>query len=66
MACRNVNRHVAALEPDTEIYNALIAPLIHQAEEAIAVAEEHFTNLDDISLEDPPVDKIVKKSRFAL
>ena len=66
MACRNVNRHAAALEPNTEIYNALITPLIHQEEEAVAVAEEHVTNLDDISLKDPPVDKIIKKSPFAL
>ena len=66
IACRNVNRHIAAFEPDTELFKAVIAPLIHQGEEAVAVAEDLVTNLDDISLEDPPVDKIVKKSRFAL
>ena len=66
IACRNVNRHIAAFEPDTELFKAVIAPLIQQGEEAVAVAEELVTNLDDISLEDPPVDKIVKKSRFAL
>ena len=63
-ACRNVNRHIAALEPDNAIFEALLAPLIRTAS-APLLQQESVTGLDDMDGEEVVIEKIVKKSRFS-
>jgi len=60
-----VNRHIAALEPDTEVFQALLAPLVRTTRVLPDNSQEHVTNLADIDGEDIEVEKIVKKSRFS-
>jgi len=64
-ACRNVNRHIAALEPDTQIFQALLAPLVRSTGAGADISQEHVTNLDEIDGEEIQVERIVKKSRFS-
>ncbi len=59
-----MNRHIAALEADKAIFEALVAPLIRSTP-AIEVK-----SIDAVMSEDPEseiivVQKIVKKSRFS-
>jgi hypothetical protein len=63
-ACRNVNRHIAALEADKAIFEALIAPLIRYAS-AIEVKSRDVVMSEDPDSEIIVVQKIVKKSRFS-
>jgi len=64
-ACRNVNRHIAALEPDTEIFQALLAPLVRSTPVVPEITKDHVTNLDDIDGQEIEVERVVKKSRFS-
>jgi len=63
-ACRTINRHIAALEPDTEIFQALLALLVRTTRVVPGISQELLTNLDDIDGEEIEVKRIVKKSRF--
>ena len=63
-ACRNVNRHIAALEADKAIFEALIAPLI-RSPSAIEEKSRDVVMSEDPDSEVIVVQKIVKKSRFS-
>ena len=61
-ACRNVDRHIVALEADADIFKALLQPLIR------ASTVPQATSIEHVSVDDPegevPVAKILKRSRF--
>jgi hypothetical protein len=59
-----VNRHIAALEADKAIFEALIAPLIRYAS-AIEEKSRDVVMSEDSDSEVIVVQKIVKKSRFS-
>ena len=59
-----MNRHIAALEADKAIFEALIAPLIRYAS-AIEVKSRDVVMSEDPDSEIIVVQKIVKKSRFS-
>jgi len=59
-----VNRHIAALEADKAIFEALIAPLIRSSP-AIEVTSSDVVMSEDPESEHIVVQKIVKKSRFS-
>jgi hypothetical protein len=63
-ACRNVHRHIAALEADVDIFKALLAPLIVFRPTPEVTLEDRVTSLDDPEGEDIPIERIVKISRF--
>ena len=64
-ACRNVNRHIVALEEDKAIFNALLKPLICAPLMAPSMQPASAMALDDLDGEDVAVARIVKKSRFS-
>lgn len=64
-ACRNVNRHIVALEADSAIFNALLAPLIHTAPQNTKAHHDSMADVIDLASEDVVVERIVKKSRFS-
>ncbi|KAG0575802.1 hypothetical protein KC19_5G032000 [Ceratodon purpureus] len=61
-ACRNVDRHIVALEADADIFKALLQPLIRTSTVPQSTTTEH------VIIDDPegevPVAKILKRSRF--
>jgi len=59
-----VHRHIAALEADVDIFEALLAPLIISRAASEVTLEDHVTSLEDPEGEDIPVERIVKRSRF--
>ena len=59
-----MHRHIAALEADTAIFEALLAPLMRTASTPI-LEDDSITILDDIDGEEVVIEKIVKKSRFS-
>jgi hypothetical protein len=63
-ACRNVHRHIVALEDDVDIFEALLAPLIVSRPAPEVTLEDRVTSLEDPEGEDIPVERIVKRSRF--
>lgn len=64
-ACRNVDRHIAALEEDKAIFEAVIAPLIRALVTRRCLQPRVVMGLDDIDEEDIVVELIVKKSQFS-
>ena len=64
-ACRNVNRHIAALEEDKAIFEAVLAPLIRAPVTRRPRQPRVVMGLDDMDDEDIVVEPIVKKSRFS-
>jgi hypothetical protein len=63
-ACRNVHRHIAALETDVDIFEALLAPLIVSRPAPEVTLEDRVTSLDDLEGENITVERIVKRSRL--
>jgi hypothetical protein len=63
-ACRNVHRHIVALEADVDIFEALLAPLIISRPAPEVTLEDCVISLEDPEGEDIPVERIVKRSRF--
>ena len=59
-----MNRHIAALEADKAIFEALIAPLIRSTPD-IEVKSRDVVMSEDPESEIIVVQKIVKKSRFS-
>jgi hypothetical protein len=64
-ACRNINRHIAAFEPDGKIFKALLAPLIRASPTLSPLHLDPLTIVDDIDGKEIEVERIVKKSRFS-
>ena len=64
-ACRNVNRHIIALEEDKAIFMALLAPLVRPPKARPSSQPTITTTIHDIDDEDVVVQRIVKKSRFS-
>ena len=64
-ACRNVDRHIAALEEDKAIFDAVLAPLIRPAVTRRPRQPRVVIGLDDMDDEDIVAEPIVKKSRFS-
>jgi hypothetical protein len=59
-----VHRHIAALEADVDIFEALLAPLIISRAASKVTFEDRVTILDGHEGEDIPVERIVKRYRF--
>jgi hypothetical protein len=59
-----VHRHIAALEVDVDIFEALLAPLVISRATSDVTLEDRVINLEDPEGEDIPVKRIVKRSRF--
>jgi hypothetical protein len=59
-----VHRHIAALETDVDIFEALLAPLIVSRPAPEVTLEDCVISLEDPEGEDIPVERIVKRSRF--
>lgn len=59
-----MGRHIAALEPDKAIFEALIAPLAQTASPSI-LQELSNEDVADIDGEEVVIERIVKKSRFS-
>lgn len=64
-ACRNVDRHIAALEEDKAIFDAVLAPLIRPTVTRRPRQPRVVIGLDDMDDEDIVAEPIVKKSRFS-
>lgn len=60
-----MNRHIAALEADSAIFQGLLAPLIRPTHAPLVVQPVTVTNLDDIDAEEVVIEKIVKKSQLS-
>jgi len=63
-ACRSIKRNIAALEPDEDIFKALLVPLQRTAPTPTPPELEPGSIGDDIDGDDIVVERIVKKSRF--
>lgn len=69
-ACRKAGRHIAALEDDGEIFNAILQPLSVQAvseglkKQRIHGAQSVGDDDDEIEDEDEPMIDIVPRNRF--
>jgi hypothetical protein len=59
-----VHRHIAALEADVDIFEALLVPLIISRATSAVTLEDRITSLEDHEGEDIPVERIVKRSRL--
>ena len=59
-----MHRHIAALEADVDIFEALLAPLIISRAASQVTLEDRVTSLEDHEGEDIPVERIVKRSRL--
>ena len=64
-ACRNINRHITALEPDEEIFKALLAPLIWALPTLSPPHLDPLTIVDDINGKEIEIERIMKKSQFS-
>lgn len=64
-ACRNVNRHIAAVEADAAIFKALLAPLVRTSTPSPIIVAELPTTVDGLEGEEVVVERIVKKSRLS-
>lgn len=64
-ACRNVSRHIVALEEDKAIFTALLAPLVRTLVACTSIHHATATIVDDLDGGDVVVERIVKKSRFS-
>lgn len=58
-----MNRHIAALEADVAIYEALLKPLVRSTTHD--VTHEVYDTNEDPDCEVIPVQRIMKKSRFS-
>ena len=63
-ACRATRRHVLAFEEDKEIFDAIIAPVMHATIATNNDPPNPMVIGSDSDDEDVPVQKIVKTSRF--
>ena len=59
-----MHRHIAALEADVDIFEALLAPLIISRIASEVTLEDRVTSVEDPRGEDIPVERIVKRSQF--
>jgi hypothetical protein len=59
-----VHRHIAALEADVDIFEALFAPLIISRAISQITLEDRVTSVKDPEGEDILVERIVKRSWF--
>ena len=59
-----MHRHIAALEADVDIFEALLAPLIIYRAASKVTPEDRVTSVEDLEGEDIPVERIVKRYRF--
>ena len=64
-ACRATQRHVLAFEEDKEIFDAIIAPVMHATVASKKVEANPVMIESDSDEEDVPIQKIVKTSRFS-
>jgi hypothetical protein len=59
-----MHRHIAALEDDVDIFEALLAPLIISRPASEINLEDRITSVKDPEGEDIPVERIVKRYQF--
>ena len=57
-------RHIAALEADEDILQALLAPLIISRAASEVTLEDRVMSVEDYEGKDIPFERIVKRSRF--
>ena len=55
-----MHRHIAALEVDVDIFEALLAPLIISRAASEITLEDRVTSVEDPEVENVPVERIVK------
>ena len=59
-----MHRHIAALETDVDIFEALFAPLIIFKAASEVTLEDRVTSVEDPEGEDILIERIVKRSQF--